>query len=142
MVNATRTRLARRRALTRMLTLALTLAFALTALCVAACRKERPLLEVKGGFPELGRQAIARRGCGGCHYVPGVAGAEGKISVPLFGFGDRPDIAGAAANTPEALVKWLMNPQSVAPSARMPNLGVNEKDARDIAAYLYTLKSP
>lgn len=124
----------------RRFTLALT--FALAAVGACACRKERPLLEVKGGDPELGRQAIARWGCGGCHYVPGVPGAEGKISVPLFGFGDRPDIAGAAANTPEALVRWIMNPQSIAPSARMPKLGVNEKDARDIAAYLYSLKSP
>jgi cytochrome c len=34
---------------------------------------------------------------------------------------------------------WLMNPPGVDPKTAMPNMGVNTKDASDIAAYLYTL---
>ncbi len=114
---------------------------ALFALAAQPACKPPPKREMSGGDLELGRQAIQRYGCGGCHYVPGVEGAVGRTAQPLLGFGDRPDIAGAAANTPEALVLWLQNPQSIAPRAKMPKLGVNEKDARDIAAYLYSLKS-
>jgi cytochrome c1 len=33
-----------------------------------------------------------------------------------------------------------MNPQSVEPGTAMPNLNVNEAAARDMAAYLYTLR--
>jgi cytochrome c1 len=36
-------------------------------------------------------------------------------------------------------VRWLQNPQAIDPQSAMPDLGVKEKDARDIAAFLYTL---
>jgi cytochrome c1 len=38
------------------------------------------------------------------------------------------------------MVRWLRFPQQVAPRTAMPNLGVTERDARDIAAYLATLR--
>jgi cytochrome c1 len=48
-------------------------------------------------------------------------------------------IAGQIANTPEMMTRWIRNPQHVDPLTAMPNLGVTERDARDIAAYLATL---
>lgn len=39
------------------------------------------------------------------------------------------------------MVRWLRNPQAVTPRTLMPNLGVTEADARDIAAYLATLRA-
>jgi hypothetical protein len=38
------------------------------------------------------------------------------------------------------MIRWLRDPQEVNPRSAMPDLGVSERDARDIAAYLYTLK--
>jgi cytochrome c len=38
------------------------------------------------------------------------------------------------------MVRWIQNPQTVDDKTAMPNLGVSARDARDIAAYLYTLK--
>ena len=38
------------------------------------------------------------------------------------------------------MIRWLQAPQAVYPEGAMPNLGVTERDARDIAAYLATLK--
>lgn len=35
--------------------------------------------------------------------------------------------------------RWLREPQRVNPDSAMPDLGVSERDARDMAAYLYTL---
>jgi cytochrome c1 len=43
-------------------------------------------------------------------------------------------------NTPPNLVRWIREPQAVVPGNAMPNMGVSEVDARDIAAYLYTLR--
>jgi cytochrome c1 len=44
------------------------------------------------------------------------------------------------ANTPANLVAWLVNPAGIDPLTAMPASGVNEAEARDIAAYLYTLR--
>jgi cytochrome c1 len=38
------------------------------------------------------------------------------------------------------MMQWIENPPAVDPKTVMPNLGVTEQDARDIAGYLYTLK--
>jgi cytochrome c1 len=99
-----------------------------------------PVQEVPGGAVEQGRLAIRAYGCGACHVIPGIPGARGQVGPPLTGFGERTSIAGRLANTPENLVRWLQNPQAVEPGNIMPNLGVSEPDARDIAAYLYTLR--
>ncbi len=92
-----------------------------------------------GGDPQSGRDAAARYGCGGCHDIPGVVGAHGLSAPPLTNFGARTYIAGELRNTPESLVQWIMHPHAVEPKTAMPELGVTEADARNIAAYLYTL---
>ena len=43
-------------------------------------------------------------------------------------------------NTPQNLIRWIQNPPAVDPLTAMPNVGVTQADARDIAAYLYTLR--
>jgi cytochrome c1 len=45
-------------------------------------------------------------------------------------------LAGRLPNGPENLERWLRGPQAVKPGSAMPDLGVTERDARDIAAYL------
>jgi len=37
------------------------------------------------------------------------------------------------------MIRWIVIPQSMAPGNAMPNLGVSDGQARNIAAYLYTL---
>jgi cytochrome c len=49
-------------------------------------------------------------------------------------------IAGVLANTPDNMTAWLMAPQSIVAGNAMPNMGLDRKDARDVAAYLYTLR--
>jgi cytochrome c1 len=48
-------------------------------------------------------------------------------------------IAGQLPNTPDNLVRWVRSPQSVEPDTAMPNLGLSEQQARDVAGYIYTL---
>ena len=52
----------------------------------------------------------------------------------------RTYVGGVLTNTPDNMIRWLQNPKQVDPLTAMPDLGVTEQDARDIAGYLYTLK--
>jgi cytochrome c len=62
------------------------------------------------------------------------------VGPPLTQFTHRAFIAGEVPNNGEFLVRWISVPQSIEPGTAMPNLGVSEAQARDIAAYLYTLR--
>jgi cytochrome c len=119
----------------------LTIGAALTMVgLVAACSGEAKALPVPGGDPQRGKVAIAAYGCGTCHVVPGVAGAQGMVGPPLTKFARRSYIAGEVPNTTRQLIQWIAAPQSIEPGTVMPNLGVTPGEARDIAAYLYTLR--
>lgn len=93
-----------------------------------------------GGDPVRGRAAISRYGCSTCHTVPGVSGANGLVGPPLTQVASRVYLAGRLQNTPDNMIQWIRNPQGVDEKTAMPNLGVSDTDARDIASYLYTLK--
>lgn len=116
-----------------------------TALAVcgalAACVEAPPAEQrvVAGGDARRGARLIAAYGCGSCHDIPGIPGARGRVGPPLTDFGERAFIAGALPNEAAALVRWIQFPQQVEPGTVMPSLGVTEPQARDIAAYLYTL---
>jgi cytochrome c len=109
-------------------------------LSLAGCGEEAKALPVPGGHPDRGKHELAAYGCGACHVIPGVRGAEGMVGPPLAQFARRTYIAGEAPNTSRYLVRWIMSPQSIEPGTAMPNLGVPEAEARDMAAYLYTLR--
>jgi mono/diheme cytochrome c family protein len=87
-----------------------------------------------------GRRAIHQYACLSCHAIPGMVGANAPVGPPLGGIGARTIIAGVLPNTPDNMVRWLRAPRSVNPHSAMPDLGVTEQDARDIAAHLATLK--
>ena len=93
-----------------------------------------------GGDVEAGRAAMKTYGCDACHTIPGVVDARGLVGPPLTQIANRIYIAGVLTNTPDNLIEWIQNPPGVDPRTAMPNLGVEETAARDIAAYLYTLK--
>jgi putative membrane protein len=93
-----------------------------------------------GGKPDLGRTAIRRYGCGSCHEIQGVPGARGLVGPPLQKLAKRVYIAGHITNDPAHLSAWIRDPQHLHPPNAMPNAGVTESDARNIVAYLYSLK--
>ena len=84
-----------------------------------------------------GRRLIASYGCGACHTIPGVPGADAAVGPPLDHFYQRSYIAGLLPNTEANLVQWIQDPQRIQPGNAMPNLGVSASDAAAIAAYLY-----
>ena len=93
---------------------------------------------VPGGNARNGAVALAVVGCGACHTIRGVTGAYGMVGPPLTGVGNRSIIAGEIANTPENMMRWIMDPQAIEPNTAMPNLQVPEQMARDMVAYLYS----
>jgi cytochrome c1 len=106
----------------------------------SACHDARPMTPVPGGNPDRGKQQIVAYGCGACHVIPGVGQAQGLVGPPLNSFARRSYIAGEIPNSAANLVRWITVPQAIEPGTAMPNLGVSEGQARDIAAYLYTLR--
>jgi cytochrome c len=92
-----------------------------------------------GGDAARGKELIRSYGCGSCHSIPRVPGAESIVGPNLQGIAARAYIAGVVPNTPENMIRWIMDPPSVDEKTAMPNLRVGAVQARDIAAYLYTL---
>lgn len=65
---------------------------------------------------------------------------NGHVGPSLQGMATRPVIAARLSNDPASLIRWVRFPQEVSPGSGMPDLGVSDRDGRDIAAYLYTLR--
>src|SRR5690606_38702662 len=99
-----------------------------------------PLPARDGGSVERGRLLIDRYQCGACHTIPGVPLARGTAGPPLAQFGRRSYIAGKIPNTEASLAKWIVSPHSLVSNTAMPSMGVTPDDARDMAAYLRSLR--
>ena len=120
-------------------TLPLLLLLALVAGCQGG-RTDIGVVNVPGGDAAAGARTIREIGCGACHTIPGIDGARGMVGPPLTAWSKRSFIAGAVANSPQNLVNWVMDAQSIEPGTAMPDLDITEQQARDVAAYLYTLR--
>jgi cytochrome c1 len=89
---------------------------------------------------DRGKATIEIYGCGKCHTIPGIRGANGVVGPPLQSIASRTYIAGNFANTHSNLVHWVMSPQSMKPKTAMPSLGLSEPQANDVAVYLESLR--
>ncbi|HEX8558086.1 MAG TPA: c-type cytochrome [Pyrinomonadaceae bacterium] len=116
-------------------------ALASASACADLTDGERAAAEMTGGgSPARGRAAIERYGCGTCHTIPGVRGADAQVGPPLGKIAGRMYVGGVLTNSPENMMRWIRDPRAVDPLTAMPALGVTDRDARDIASYLYTLR--
>ena len=110
---------------------------------ISSCTTDRDgkwAAEMTGGSTARGKEAIRSYGCMSCHSIPGIRGANTMVGPPLAGIAQRDYIAGVLSNTPQHMIAWLMDPPKIDSLTAMPNMKVTERDARDIAAYLYTLR--
>jgi cytochrome c2 len=101
---------------------------------------EREAAALTGGDPVRGQIAMRQYGCSSCHRIPGVPGANSVVGPPLDTVASRVYLAGVLPNTPENMVLWIQTPQEVDPRTAMPDMGISEPVARDLASYLYTLR--
>ena len=93
----------------------------------------------ESGSPERGRLALSQYACSACHTIPGVTSSYPNVGPPLTGMARRRLIAGRLANTPDNMVQWLRKPHIIKPDTAMPDMGVSEVHAHDMASYLSTL---
>ncbi|MDM0021933.1 c-type cytochrome [Variovorax saccharolyticus] len=93
----------------------------------------------RGGDVARGKKALYQYACSACHTIPGVTGSQPHVGPPLTGIAKRARIGGKLDNTPDNMVRWLRHTRDVDPLTAMPDMGVSEQDAQDIAAYLATL---
>lgn len=87
-----------------------------------------------------GRVALHDHGCGSCHRIPGVAGANGIVGPPLAHLRRQVYIAGSLPNTSENMVRWIRAPQAIVPQSVMPDMQVTQVDATAMTAYLLSLE--
>jgi cytochrome c1 len=112
-------------------------AMLLGAAVLAACGSSIPATSALAGADRDRAPSLIRQyGCGSCHSIAGVDGADGLVGPSLGGFGERRTIAGRLPNTPRNLTRWLLDPQQIKPGDVMPDVGLSTREARDIAAYL------
>jgi cytochrome c len=100
----------------------------------------REAIRLTGGNPERGHELVGYYGCNACHTITSVAGPRGKAGPPLDGIAGRGYLAGELPNTSQNMQRWIREPHSVEPKTAMPEMGVTEQDAKDITAFLYTLR--
>jgi len=114
----------------------------LLAIATVACddHAKRTAMQITGGDPARAAAAVRKYGCGSCHTIPGIDGAHAIVGPPLERFSRRSIIAGHLSNNPDTLIRWIRHPHGFGQETAMPEMGVREQDARDIAAYLYTLQ--
>lgn len=121
----------------------------LTAAGLAGCEEgaltpqtdlaEQHSRQILGGDRAIGRAILdaGQHGCHGCHVIPEIAKAKGKVGPPLTDMRARAFIAGSWPNQPSILVAFIRNAPGLVPETGMPPLALSEAEARHVAAYLY-----
>lgn len=89
--------------------------------------------------PARGRLAIERVGCGACHTIEGISWPRGKAGPELRGLAGRGLVAGTLPNRPDVLAAFVRDAPALVPGIAMPAMPLTEREARDVAAYLYEI---
>jgi cytochrome c len=112
----------------------------LVALAACASDDKRLVEDLTGGDVSRGERAFRTYGCGSCHEVHGNFTAQGSVGPSFHDFPYQSYLPGGLPNTPVNLARWIQHPREVEPKTAMPDLHVTENDARDLSAYLYTMR--
>jgi len=112
----------------------------IVTLCACGDANARESVALNGGNAERGKAVIQHYGCNACHAIAGFPDPLAAVAAPVTGIASRGYIAGTLPTTPENLVLWIRFPRTVKPETAMPDLGVSEREARDVVAYLYSLR--
>ena len=110
-------------------------------LLFVACSRGEPSPQpaASAGDAGRGKQLIDKYACTACHAVPGFE-QGGSLGPSLAGIGSRAEISGRVPNNLETMTAYIADPPAVDPPTRMPPVGATPQEARDIAAFLFTLR--
>lgn len=106
--------------------------------CGGGDRSGPKYAELADASAERGEAALRRYGCDACHAIPGMPPPRIRAAAPIGEIATQGYIAGVLPSTPRNLVRWIRFPREVKTQTAMPDLGVSEAEAKDIAAYLYS----
>ncbi len=90
--------------------------------------------------PADGRRLVVDKGCVACHAFPDVPWPRGALGPSLEHFGRQGLIAGRLPNQPGILMQFVRNAPALVPGTAMPAISMTDQEARDVTAYLLTLK--
>ncbi|HEV7372790.1 cytochrome c oxidase subunit II [Arenibaculum sp.] len=104
--------------------------------------QRRPAPEPPTPMLAAGREAFVAYGCGACHRVRGLEGADGDLGPDLTHVGSRPSIAaGRLDNTVGAFGGWIVSAQHLKPDNFMPSFEhLDGPTLRALAAWLESLE--
>lgn len=105
-------------------------------------RQRRPALEPATPQLAAGRDAFVAYGCGSCHRVRGLDGADGDLGPDLTHVGSRTSLAaGRLANTVGALGGWIASAQHLKPGNLMPSFEhLDGPTLRALSAWMESLE--
>jgi cytochrome c len=66
--------------------------------------------------------------------------SQALVGPPLTRMASRSYLAGNMENTAPNMIRWIQKPREIHKDTAMPNVGVSDSDARDIASYLYSYR--
>lgn len=95
-----------------------------------------PAVDAQPYSIEQAQITLRQYACDTCHIIENMVGPTTHVGPPLREFYRRKYIAGVLPNTPENLVRWIMDPEGVSPHTLMPDLEVSEAHARTMTRYL------
>ena len=91
------------------------------------------------GTVSAGQRVFERTSCVNCHTIAGTI-ANGTFGPDLTHLMSRDTLAaGAVANTPENLRRWIRDPDVIKPGCKMPAMGLSDRDVNAVAQYLESL---
>ncbi len=90
--------------------------------------------------PAAGRDVVQRVGCASCHVFPDISWPRGALGPNLGDFADQGLIGGRVPNRPDLLAAFVRDAPALIPGTTMPAMPISERESRDVAAYLYTLR--
>jgi cytochrome c len=99
-----------------------------------AYERQQKAAELTGGDPTRAPEILRQYGCVACHTVRGVAAAGGLLGPDLS------DPEKLLTKNPQALIDYIVNPKELNTKTVMPRTGISRAEARDVVAYLFSLR--
>jgi len=107
----------------------LTAALTLTDIYRQQSERQAVAVAMTKGDPARAPAIFRRYGCAGCHTIPGIEGADGRVGPPLAQFAARQTIAGELPNTPDDLLRFLKSPRTVVRNGPGSEMGALSKSS-------------
>jgi cytochrome c oxidase subunit 2 len=100
----------------------------------------RPANEATDALARAGQRIFFAQTCANCHTIAGTS-ARANAAPNLTHLATRAQLgAGVMENSPEAVARWLKNPQAIKPRCQMPNFGLSDQQVTELTAYMEGLQ--